>query len=265
MLENKLRHPDITKAFAARLGPPERVHMADYDNPTYRAPSATIDREIDQGLRAHMISVYQYMMLGVAMTGLVAYWVSSTPAVFNAIFGSGLYWVAVLAPLGLVLALSFGISRMSAGTAQIIFWLYSALNGVALATIFVRYPVADIGTVFLVTATTFGALSLYGYTTPRSLSAWGSFLFMGVVGILIAMVVNFFLQSAAMTFAVSVIGVLVFAGLTAYDTQKIKELYFEGDDGDTMGKKAIMGALALYLDFLNMFLFLLRLFGSSRN
>ena len=238
-------------------------HMADFENPSYRT---TADAQaIDQGLRAHMISVYQFMALGVALTGLVAYFVSSTPAVFEAIFGSGLYWVALFAPVGLVLLLSFGINRMSAGTAQAVFWLYSALNGVSLAVIFIIYPVADIARVFFISAAAFGALSLYGYTTPRSLSAWGSFLFMGLVGILIASVVNVFLQSSAMTFAVSVIGVLVFAGLTAYDTQQIKELYFAGDDSETTGKKAIIGALKLYLDFINLFLMLLRLLSSSRD
>jgi FtsH-binding integral membrane protein len=238
--------------------------MADYENPAYRPRSGADAQAIDQGLRAYMISVYQYMALGVALTGLVAYWVSATPAIYQPIFGSGLIWVAMLAPLALVFALSFGINRMSAGTAQLVFWAYAALNGVSLAVIFLVYPIADIARVFFISAATFGALSLYGYTTPRSLSAWGSFLFMGLVGVLIASVVNFFLQSSAMTFAISVIGVLVFAGLTAYDTQKIKEMYLEADDGETMGKKAIMGALSLYLDFINLFLMLLRLLGSSR-
>ncbi len=237
--------------------------MADYENSIYRArPAAGDAQAVDQGLRAYMIGVYNYMAIGVALTGLVAYFVSSTPAVYSAIFGSGLYWVAIFAPLGLVLLLSFGINRMSATTAQGVFWLYAGLNGVSLAVIFMLYPLGDIARVFLISAATFGALSLYGYTTPRSLSAWGSFLFMGLVGILIAMVVNFFLQSSAMTFAISVIGVLVFAGLTAYDTQQIKEMYYDGDDSDTMGKKSIMGALRLYLDFINLFLMLLRLLGN---
>lgn len=237
--------------------------MADFENPVYRT---TADAQaVDQGLRAHMISVYQFMMLGVAVTGLVAYFVSSTPAIYTAIFGSPLKWLAIFAPVGLVMLLSFGINRMSAATAQAVFWLYAALNGVSLAVIFLVYPVADIARVFFISSAAFGALSLYGYTTPRSLSAWGSFLFMGLVGILIASVVNFFLESSAMTFAISVIGVLVFAGLTAYDTQKIKEIYFAGDDSDTAGKKAVIGALNLYLDFINLFLMLLRLLGSSRN
>lgn len=238
--------------------------MAEYENQAYRARpvGGTADLAIDQGLRAYMIRVYQYMALGVGLTGVVSYWVSQTPAIYEAIFGSGLVWVAMLAPLGLVLLMSFGINRMSAAAAQGVFWLYAALNGVALATIFLVYPIGDIARVFFISAATFGALSLYGYTTPRSLSAWGSFLFMGLVGVLIAMVVNIFLQSSAMNFAISVIGVLVFAGLTAYDTQQIKEMYFEGDDGEVMGKKAIMGALRLYLDFINLFLMLLRLLSS---
>ncbi len=236
--------------------------MAEYENQAYRARPIGDAAAIDQGLRAYMISVYQYMALGVGLTGLVAYWVSQTPAIYEPIFNSGLVWVAMLAPLGLVLALSFGINRMSAGTAQLVFWAYAALNGVALATIFLVYPMGDIARVFFISAATFGALSLYGYTTPRSLSAWGSFLFMGLVGVFIAMIVNIFMQSSALDFAISVIGVLVFAGLTAYDTQQIKEMYLEGDDSQTMGKKAIMGALRLYLDFINLFLMLLRLLGN---
>lgn len=238
--------------------------MADYENSVYRARPGADAAAIDQGLRAYMIGVYQFMALGVALTGVVAYLVSATPAVAQLIFGTGLYWVAILAPLGLVLLLSFGINRMSAGTAQLVFWVYAALNGLSLAVIFMIYPIGDIARVFFISAATFGALSLYGYTTPRSLSAWGSFLFMGLVGVVIASLVNLFLQSSAMTFAISVIGVLVFAGLTAYDTQKIKEMYLEADDSETMGKKVIMGALSLYLDFINLFLMLLRLFGSSR-
>ncbi len=237
--------------------------MADYKNPILRArPSSGADAAIDQGLRTHMLSVYNYMTIGVALTGLVAYFVSSSPAAVSVIFGTGLVWVAILAPLGLVMALSWGINRMSASTAQMMFWAYAALNGVSLATIFLVYPVADIARVFFISAATFGALSLYGYTTPRSLSAWGSFLFMGLVGVVLASVVNLFFASSALTFAVSVIGVLVFAGLTAYDTQKIKEIYFAGDDGETAGKKSIIGALALYLDFINLFLMLLRLLGN---
>jgi uncharacterized protein len=236
--------------------------MADYENSIYRARPAAGDAAIDQGLRAHMISVYQYMTLGLGVTGLVAYFTSATPALFNLIYGTPLAFVVMLAPLGIVWFVFRRIDRMSASTAQAWFWGFAAIMGLSLSYIFMAYVAADIVRVFFITAATFGALSLYGYTTPRSLSAWGSFLFMGLVGILIAVVVNIFLQSSALTFAISVIGVLVFAGLTAYDTQQIKEMYYAGDDSETMGKKAIMGALRLYLDFINLFLMLLRLLGN---
>ena len=240
--------------------------MADYENPAYRArPASGTGAAIDRGLRAHMLSVYNYMTLGLGVTGLVAYLTYVTPALFNLIYGTPLAFVVMLAPLGMVWFVFGRLDRMSAAAAQAWFWAFSALMGLSLAYIFQAYVAADIVRVFFITATTFGALSLYGYTTSRSLSAWGSFLFIGLVGIIIASVVNIFLLSSALDFAVSVIGVLVFAGLTAYDTQRIKEMYLEADDGETAGKKAIMGALSLYLDFLNLFLMLLRLFGSSRN
>jgi FtsH-binding integral membrane protein len=182
-------------------------------------------------------------------------------------FGRVLYttplkWVVFLAPLGLVFFLSARVHKMSVNAAQTTFWIYAALVGVSIATIFMVYAHGSIARVFFVTAAAFGGLSLYGYTTKKDLSGWGSFLIMGVIGIIIAMIVNMFVGSSALQFAISVIGVLVFAGLTAYDTQQIKESYYEGDGEVAAGRKAIMGALSLYLDFLNMFLFLLQLFGS---
>jgi FtsH-binding integral membrane protein len=236
--------------------------MAEYDNQVLRGRAVGAD--IDQGLRAYMISVYNYMMIGLGVTGLAAYFVSATPALYNAIFGTPLVYVAIFAPLAVVFGLSFGINRISASTAQMLFWLYSALVGISLATIFLVYNVGDITRVFFITAVSFGALSLYGYTTKSNLSAFGSFLIIGLVGVFLAMVVNIFMQSSALQFAISVAGVLVFAGLTAWDTQRIKEMYLAGDDSETMGKKAVMGALRLYLDFLNMFLFLLQLMGNRR-
>ena len=237
--------------------------MADYDQSVYRArPVGGADAAIDQGLRAHMISVYNYMTLGLAVTGLVAYFTYATPALFALIYGTPLAFVVMLAPLGIVWFVFGRMDRMSAASAQAWFWAFSAIMGLSLAYIFQVYVASDIVRVFFITSATFGALSLYGYTTPRSLSAWGSFLFIGLIGIIIASVVNFFMQSSAMEFAISVIGVVIFAGLTAYDTQKIKEMYLEADDGETMGKKAIMGALSLYLDFLNLFMMLLRLLGN---
>jgi FtsH-binding integral membrane protein len=236
-----------------------------------------VDVTIDQGLRTYMLKVYNLMALGLAITGVAAYAMFSLSVVTNgagditaltplgqAVFGSPLKWVLMFAPLGLVMFLSFRVDKMSVAAAQLTFWLYAGLVGLSLATIFMVYTQESIVQVFFVTAASFGALSLFGYTTKRDISAWGSFLFMGVIGILIASVVNIFLASSALSFAISAIGVLVFAGLTAYDTQQIKEMYYEGDGTAVMGRKAIMGALRLYLDFLNMFMFLLQLFGDRR-
>jgi FtsH-binding integral membrane protein len=219
-----------------------------------------------------MLKVYNYMAIGLALTGVVAF--ASANAAIDAsgqltAFGAAIYttplrWVIMLAPLGAVFFLSFRINRMSVGAAQATFWAYAAIMGLSLSSIFLVYTGQSISQVFFVTAASFGALSLYGYTTKRDLSAMGSFLIMGLFGIIIASVVNLFIGSSALQFAISVIGVLVFAGLTAYDTQRIKSMYFEGDDAAVMGRKAIMGALALYLDFVNMFIMLLQLFGDRR-
>jgi uncharacterized protein len=170
----------------------------------------------------------------------------------------------IFAPLALVFYISARINSMSVGTAQTLFWVFSALMGASLASIFVVYAGESIARVFFITAAAFGALSLWGYTTTKDISGWGSFLFMGLIGVIIAMLVNLFIGSTALQFAISVIGVLVFAGLTAYDTQQIKEMYYAGDDGTVTGKKAVMGALRLYLDFINLFLLLLQLFGNRR-
>ena len=180
------------------------------------------------------------------------------------IFASAFKWVVIFAPLAMVFFLSARINSMSLSGAQIAFWVFAALMGLSIASIFLVYAHASIARVFFITAASFGALSLYGYTTQRDLSAWGSFLFMGLIGIIIAMLVNLFLASTALQFAISVIGVLIFAGLTAYDTQQIKEMYYVGDDGTVAGRKAVMGALRLYLDFINLFMMLLQLFGDRR-
>ncbi|WP_119460669.1 Bax inhibitor-1/YccA family protein [Rhodospirillaceae bacterium SYSU D60014] len=218
--------------------------------------------QIDVGLRQYMLGVYNYMGGGLALTGIIAYLTASSETMMQAIFGTGLAWLVILAPLGIVFFLNFRIHKMSFATAQMSFWAYAALNGLAFSFIFMLYTETSIARVFFITGATFAAMSLYGYTTKRDLTGWGSFLFMGLIGIIIAMVVNMFLASSALQFAISVIGVLVFTGLTAYDTQKIKENYYEGDDGQIMGKKTIMGALSLYLDFINLFLMMLRLFGN---
>jgi FtsH-binding integral membrane protein len=179
-------------------------------------------------------------------------------------FASAFKWVVIFAPLALVFFISARINSMSVASAQLAFWLFAALMGASIASIFLLYTGASIARMFFITAASFGALSLWGYTTNRDLSGWGSFLFMGLIGIILASLVNLFIGSTALQFAVSVIGVLVFAGLTAYDTQQIKEMYYAGDDGTVAGRKAVMGALRLYLDFINLFMMLLQLFGDRR-
>ena len=231
---------------------------------TYGAGTRAQSGAIDQGLRAHMLKVYNYMTLGVAITGLMAYVVSTQPAVMQAIFGTGLAWIVMLSPLAFVMVLSFGINKLSASATQLLFWAFAAVMGLSMSTIFITYTDTSIARVFFITAGAFAGLSLYGYTTKRSLSGIGSFLIMGLFGIVIASVVNLFLKSTGLQFAISVIGVLVFAGLTAYDTQKIKEMYLDTDHEETAGKKAVMGALALYLDFINLMIMLLHLLGQRR-
>jgi Integral membrane protein, interacts with FtsH len=242
--------------------------MAEYDRQTLgaRAGSALA---IDEGLRSYMLRVYNYMGLGLVVTGLVA-WFASNAAISNGeltqwgalLYTSPLAWVVMLAPLGFVLVLSFGINRLSVGAAQGVFWAFAAVMGLSLSSIFLVYTGASIAKVFFITAATFGAMSLYGYTTKRDLTGMGNFLMMGLIGIIIAMIVNIFLGSTMLDFAISVIGVLIFTGLTAYDTQKIKESYSESYGADVLAKNAIMGALSLYLDFINLFMMLLRLFGN---
>lgn len=219
---------------------------------------------VDEGLRAYMLRVYNYMASGVALSGIVAALVASSPALLQAIYGTGLYWIVIFAPLGFLLVLLFGLNRLSAAAVQALFWAYAAVNGASLSYIFVAYTGTSIVRVFFITTATFAAMSLYGYTTKRDLTGMGTFLFMGVIGIFIALVVNFFLASSALHFAISVIGVLVFVGLTAYDTQKIREMYFEADGADATTKKAVRGAVTLYLDFILLMIMLLRLFGERR-
>jgi len=253
--------------------------MSDYDRNVAAFPGARAGQSVavDAGLRAHMIRVYNYMATAVGLTGVVAWFTYNAAVVTNEAgrvvsltpFGQTIYGgftpvVLMLATLGLVFFISFRIDRLQYTTALGLFMLYAGLLGVALSSIFLAYTGASITRVFFISAASFGALSLYGYTTQRNLSAFGSFLIMGLFGIIIASLVNIFLASSALTFAISVIGVLVFAGLTAWDTQKIKEMYNVYDDGTVAGRKAVMGALSLYLDFINLFLMLLRLFGDRR-
>jgi FtsH-binding integral membrane protein len=219
---------------------------------------------LDAGLRAFMLRVYSYMAVGLAVTGLVAYEAAAS-GFYESIVGTPVFWLVLLAPLGFVIVLSFGIERISAGTAQLLFWIYAALMGLSLAGIFLVFTGESIARVFFITAATFGAMSLYGYTTNADLSRFGAFLFMGLIGIIIASIVNIFLASDALQFAISVIGVIVFVGLTAYDTQRLKQLYLEVGAGERASKQAVLGALRLYLDFINLFMLILQLTGQRRN
>jgi FtsH-binding integral membrane protein len=233
----------------------------------------------DAGLRAHMIKVYNYMASGLALSGIVAFALFSSPDLQNIFFQMGLTrggnvipvglnvlgWVAVLAPLGLLLLMGFRAAQMSVGAVQAIYWAVTGLMGISLSLLLFRYTGASVARAFFVTAASFGALSLYGYTTKRDLTAMGKFLFMGLVGIIIAGLVNMFMGSSGLSFIISVAGVLIFAGLIAYDTQKIKEQYADAWGSDVADKVAIFGALSLYLDFVNLFQFLMSFLGQSRD
>ena len=246
----------------------------DFNQRTY---SKTADQAgIDEGLRAYMLKVYNYMTTGLVLTGFIAYFFGKasvaafTPngviltSLGQALFNSGLSWIIMLAPLGFVFYLSARINKMSVSSAQITFWLFASIMGLSLASVFVQFTGTSIARVFFITAGTFAAMSLYGYTTKRDLTKLGGFLFMGLIGIILASIVNIFVQSGPMAFVISIIGVLVFVGLTAYDTQTIKNMYYAGDSESVGSKKALMGALRLYLDFINLFILLLQLFGQRR-
>ena len=251
--------------------------MSDFDrNVAARGGFATRTAEIDAGLRAYMLRVYNYMAAGVALTGVVS-WLTFNAAVQTTgagqlaltsfgqtIYGGPVMIVLFLATLGIVFFLSFRVHTLQPATALGLFMVYAALLGVMLSSVFLTYTHASIARTFFIAAASFGALSLYGYTTQRDLSPIGSFLIMGLFGLILAMVVNIFLKSSGLDFAISAIGVLIFAGLTAWDTQKIKEMYDVNDDGTMSGRKSVMGALTLYLDFINLFLFMLRFLGDRR-
>ncbi|MBL0915967.1 MAG: Bax inhibitor-1/YccA family protein [Sphingopyxis sp.] len=241
--------------------------MANWNDPNMAASgfpgsASAMDQAVDAGLRSYMLSVYNYMGSGVLLTGIVAM-LAYNSGFTASLVGSPLMWVVALAPLAFVLVLSFGINKLSTVAAQALFWVYAAVMGLSMSTIFLTFTATSIAQTFFATAAAFLGLSLYGYTTKKDLSGFGTFLIMGVVGLLVAMLLNAFVfQSGAMAMAISVIGVLIFAGLTAYDTQKIKSMYFYVRGTDFVGKSVVMGALTLYLDFVNMFTFLLNLLGS---
>jgi FtsH-binding integral membrane protein len=247
--------------------------MSDFDrNIAARGTYAGQAAAVDAGLRAHMIRVYNYMAAAVALSGAVA-WLTFNAAVTStgtltafgqAVFGGPLMWVLLFGTLGLVFFISFRIHKLQFGTALTLFFVYAGLLGVTLAPIFLVYTGASITRVFFISAASFGALSLWGYTTQRDLTGMGSFLFMGLIGLILASIVNIFWPNGMLQFVISIAGVLIFAGLTAYDTQKIKEMYSAYDDATAAGRKAVMGALSLYLDFINLFMMLLRLAGDRR-
>jgi FtsH-binding integral membrane protein len=247
--------------------------MANWSDPRIGAgaqPTTTAGRDVafDAGLRAHMLSVYNYMASGVLLTGIIALFFArggtESIAFRIATQGGPLIWLVMLSPLAIVFAMSFGVNRFSTGTLRIMYWVYAALMGVSLSTIFLVYDIGSVATAFFATSAGFAGLSLWGYTTKRDLSGMGTFLVMGLFGLIAAMLITALIpgENPAVTMAISVVGLLIFAGLTAYDTQKIKSLYFEVAGTDYIGKAVVMGALTLYLDFINMFLFILRLFGN---
>jgi FtsH-binding integral membrane protein len=220
---------------------------------------------IDEGLRQHMLRVYNYMALGLVLTGAVAFVVGTTPALYVPIFTTPLKWVVMLAPLAFVFFISFRIETMSASTAQTMFWAFCAVMGLSLASIFLVFTGTSIARTFFISSAMFGAMSLYGYTTKRDLSQFGSFLMMGVIGVVIASLVNLLLASSALQFIISVVGIIVFTGLTAWDTQNIKEQYAEHLDSSSQQKLAVFGALSLYLNFVNIFQLLLQLTGDRES
>jgi len=257
----------------------DRNHTSPFGRVAGRIDAAAVDA----GLRAYMLRIYNYMSIGLAITGLAALGVYMaavtdvpTPDAVRvgklfltpfgyAMFVSPLKWLFMLAPLAMVFVISGGINRLAPSTAQILFWVFAALMGVSMSSIFLVFTHTSIVRVFFITAASFGALSLYGYTTRRDLTGMGSFLFMGLIGVVIASLVGLFVHSSMLQWVISVAGVIIFTGLTAYDTQKIKEMYYVGDDGTVAGRKAIMGALSLYLDFVNLFQFLMAFMGQSRD
>ncbi len=246
--------------------------MANFD--TFNRGATVADQAtFDVGLRAHMVRVYNYMASGLALSGIVAFGLFSSPELAGMFFQlqagrvvglNMLGWIAIFAPLGLLLVVSFRAAKMSIGSIQAVYWAVTALMGVSLSLVLFRYTGASVARTFFVTAAAFGALSLYGYTTKRDLTAMGKFLFMGVIGLILAGLVNMIWPSGTMSFIISAAGVLIFSGLIAYDTQKIKEQYSEAWGTDMVEKIAIFGALSLYLDFVNLFQFLMSFLGQER-
>lgn len=239
--------------------------MSNYNNKSSFASSASRSHTYDSALRSYMVKVYNFMAMALGISGAVAFITANTPALMNVIFGTPLAWVVALAPLGFVIFFSVKLNSLSAQTAKNYLWIYSALMGLSLSSLLIMYTGASVARVFFITASVFGAMSLYGYTTKKDLTGFGSFLIMGLIGLLIASLVNIFLKSSAMEFALSILGTLIFIGLTAYDTQRIKQTYYHfAGNQELVNKMAVVGALSLYMDFINLFIHLLRFFGERR-
>lgn len=240
--------------------------MSNFNNRSFSfASAASKSTTYDASLREYMLKVYNHMSVALAISGLIALLTASSPALMALIFGSPLAWVVMLAPLGFVFFFSYKLNSISAQKAKTYLWIYAALMGLSLSTIFIAYTAASVTRVFFITASVFGAMSLYGYTTKKDLTSMGSFLMMGLFAIIISMIVNIFLKSPALYFAISIIGSLIFIGLTAYDTQRIKQTYYQfAGNSELSNKMAVVGALNLYMDFINLFIMLLRLFGQRR-
>ncbi|MDA9573702.1 Bax inhibitor-1/YccA family protein [Rickettsiales bacterium] len=240
--------------------------MSNFNNRSFSfASAASKSTTYDASLREYMLKVYNHMSVALAISGLIALLTASSPALMALIFGSPLAWVVMLAPLGFVFFFSYKLNSISAQKAKTYLWIYAALMGLSLSTIFIAYTAASVTRVFFITASVFGAMSLYGYTTKKDLTSMGSFLMMGLFAIIISMIVNIFLKSPALYFAISIIGSLIFIGLTAYDTQRIKQTYYQfAGNSELSNKMAVVGALNLYMDFINLFIMLLRLFGERR-
>lgn len=238
--------------------------MTNYNRTSFASAASRVS--YDAGLRDYMVKVYNNMAIALGISGLIAFSAASSTALMQAIFGTPLSWLVMLAPLLFTFFFSYKLNSISSDTARIYLWIFSGLMGLSLSTIFVVYTQTSIARVFFISASVFGGMSLYGYTTKKDLTGMGSFLMMGLIGIIIASLVNIFLKSSALDFALSVIGVFIFIGLTAYDTQKIKQLYFQASgNSESVAKLAVVGALNLYMDFINLFLMLLRLFGDRRD
>ena len=240
--------------------------MSNFNNRSFSfASAASKSTTYDASLREYMLKVYNHMSVALGISGLIALLTASSPALMALIFGSPLAWVVMLAPLGFVFFFSYKLNSISAQKAKTYLWIYAALMGLSLSTIFIAYTAASVTRVFFITASVFGAMSFYGYTTKKDLTSMGSFLMMGLFAIIISMIVNIFLKSPALYFAISIIGSLIFIGLTAYDTQRIKQTYYQfAGNSELSNKMAVVGALNLYMDFINLFIMLLRLFGERR-